>query len=110
MERIINITISGNDVIINTDKKEYRCVISISNRGYYLCHEGFGFKEIFEIVGIMDKYDFQEKVLGYKNDLGNLFPYCKTLADLLTFLDAINRYSNGHDFRKKTKHIKFNFK
>lgn len=110
MERIINITISGNDVIINTDKKEYRCVISISDRGYYLCHEGCGFKEIFEIVGIMDRFDFQEKVLGYKSNSGYFFPLCNTLADLLTFLDAINRYSNGHGFRKKTKHIKFNFK
>lgn len=110
MERIINITISGNDVIINTDKKEYSCTIEKSNCGYCLCHKGWGFKEIFDIVGIMDRFDFQEKVLGYKSYEGYRFPLCKTMGHLLKFMDAINRYSNGHGFRKKTKHIKFNFK
>ena len=56
--------------------------------GWYVASEYFSNDEIFSILGmnIKNKYEFQEKVLGYSDYFGN-FPYCKTPEDAVTLLD-----------------------
>ena len=56
--------------------------------GWYVASEYFSNGEIFSILSmnIKNKYEFQEKVLGYTSQFGN-FPYCKTSEDAVTLLD-----------------------
>ena len=56
--------------------------------GWYVASEYFSNDEIFSILGmnIKNKYEFQEKVLGYSSYFGN-FPYCKTSEDAVTLLE-----------------------
>ena len=56
--------------------------------GWYVTSAYFSNDEIFSILGmnIKNKYEFQEKVLGYTSGFGN-FPYCKTPEDAVTLLD-----------------------
>ena len=56
--------------------------------GWYVASTYFSNDEIFSILGmnIKNKYEFQEKVLGYSEYFGN-FPYCKTSEDAVTLLD-----------------------
>ena len=60
--------------------------------GWYVTSAYFSNDEIFSILGmnIKNKYEFQEKVLGYSDYFGN-FPYCKTPEDAVTLLDETLR-------------------
>lgn len=60
--------------------------------GWYVASVYFSNEEIFSILGmnIKNKYEFQEKVLGYSDYFGN-FPYCKTSEDAVTLLDETLR-------------------
>ena len=60
--------------------------------GWYVASEYFSYDEIFSILGMnkKNKYEFQEKVLGYTSEFGN-FPYCKTSEDAVTLLDETLR-------------------
>ena len=57
----------------------------------------FSNDEIFSILGMnkKNKYELQEKVLGYTSEFGN-FPYCTTAEDAVTLLDeALRILING---------------
>ena len=65
--------------------------------GWYVSSGHFSNGEIFSILSmnIKNKYEFQEKVLGYTSQFGN-FPYCKTSEDAVTLLDeALKLLING---------------
>ena len=65
--------------------------------GWYVASEYFSNGEIFSILGmnIKNKYEFQEKVLGYTSQFGN-FPYCKTSEDAVTLLnETLKMLING---------------
>ena len=65
-----------------------RFMVQRDGSGWYVASEYFSNGEIFSILGmnIKNKYEFQEKVLGYTSGFGN-FPYCKTPEDAVTLLD-----------------------
>ena len=58
--------------------------------GWYVASEYFSNDEIFSILNmnIKNKYEFQEKILGYTSEFGN-FPYCKTSEDAVTLLNEL---------------------
>lgn len=60
--------------------------------GWYVASEYFSNDEIFSILGMnkKNKYEFQEKILGYTSGFGN-FPYCTTSEDAVTLLDETLR-------------------
>lgn len=65
--------------------------------GWYVASEYFSNDEIFSILGMnkKNKYELQEKVLGYTSEFGN-FPYCETPEDAVTLLDeALRMLING---------------
>ena len=65
--------------------------------GWYVASAYFSNDEIFSILGMnkKNKYELQEKVLGYTSEFGN-FPYCTTAEDAVTLLDeALRMLING---------------
>ena len=72
-------------------------IVQRDGSGWYVASEYFSNDEIFSILGmnIKNKYEFQEKVLGYTSQFGN-FPYCTTSEDAVTLLDeALKLLING---------------
>ena len=72
-------------------------MVQRDRHGWYVASEYFSNDEIFSILGMnkKNKYELQEKVLGYTSEFGN-FPYCTRAEEAVTLLnEALKLLING---------------
>ena len=97
MKTIKDITIVNNQdvTIVLSDETKYTGYINHEYSGYYLQLYGERNSAIFTQLGIENEgiYEYVSNVLGYSTASG-MFPYCKTVEDVVKVLKALSTYNH----------------
>ena len=67
-------------------------ILDSNLQGYFINFDGVSNNYLFNLLKI-NKYEFQESILGYHSSGGD-FPYCRTKEDALLLLDNLILYYN----------------
>lgn len=99
-----------DEIVFHYNGKTLNYQVICSHSVWILCPLGlFSNSEIFNLLGIKDKYAFCENIVGYRS-FGD-FPEMKSLEDLEKVVNALHRkIAEKENVFKETYKLNFNVK